>query len=169
MSNHYLSCKNGQIADVLLPLNDIALKKLPLSVTLLKQLVGSGGGVGAKALHTAALFLVYLTDEYCAPAWSRSAHSHLIDSVLNDALRIITGYLLPTPTDHLPILSGIQPAELCRLGAILSLAYRRSLDLGHILYGLLGGSSDTRQGRLKSKRPFVPAAQNLLDNLAELP
>ena len=37
---------------------------------------------------------------------------------------------------HLPVLSGIQPAELCRMGATLSLAYRESLDPDHILYGL---------------------------------
>ena len=41
-------------------------------------------------------------------------------------------------------------------------------DSDHILYGLLSGPSDTRQVRLRSKRPFVPAARNLLDNLARL-
>ena len=112
--------------------------------------------------------LVYSTAEYCAPVWCRSAHTRLIDSVLNDGLRIVTGCLRPTPTDHLPVLSGIQPAELRRMGATLSLAYRGSLDPNHILYGLLSVSSDTRQVRLRSKRPFVPAAQNLLDNLARL-
>ena len=37
-----------------------------------------------------------------------------------------------------------------------------------MLYGLLSGSSDARQERLRSRCPFVPAAQNLLDNLARL-
>ena len=50
----------------------------------------------------------------------------------------------------------------------LSLAHHESLDLDHILYGLLSGSSDTHQVRLRSRRLFVPAAQNLLDNLARL-
>ena len=95
-------------------------------------------------------------------------HTRLIDSVLNDALRIVTGCLRPTPTDHLSVLSGIQPAELRRLGATLSLAYRGSLDTDHILYDLLSGSSDTRQVRLRSRRPFVPGARNRLDNLARL-
>ena len=66
------------------------------------------------------------------------------------------------------VLSGIQPTELRRLGATLSLAHRGSLDPDHILYGLLNGSSDTRQVRLRSRRPFVLAARNLLDNLARL-
>ena len=103
-----------------------------------------------------------------AAVWCRSAHTRLIDNVLNDALHIVTGCLCPTPTDHLPILSGIQPAELHRMGATLSLAHRGSLDPDHILYGVLSGSSDTRQARLRSRRPFVPAAWNLLDNLARL-
>ena len=85
--------------------------------------MGSGWGAGAKTLRIATLSLVYSTAEYCAPIWCRSAHTRLIDSVLNDALRIVTGCLRPTPTDHLPILSGIEPAELRQP----SLAYRGSL------------------------------------------
>ena len=135
-------------------------KKLSSRVTLLRRLVSSGWGAGAKTLRTATLSLVYSTTEYCASVWCRS--------VLNDALRIVTGCLRPTPTDHLPVLSGIQPAELRRLGATLSLAHRGSLDPNHILYDLLSGSSDTSQVRLGSKRLFVPAARNLLDNLARL-
>ena len=49
-----------------------------------------------------------------------------------------------------------------------SLAYRGSLDPDHILHGLLSGSSDTGQVSLRSRRSFVPAARNLLDNLARL-
>ena len=143
-------------------------KKLSSRVTMLRRLVGSGLGGGAKTLRIATLPLVYLAAEYCAPVWCCSAHTRLIDSVLNDALCIVTGCLRLTPTDHLPILSGIQPAELCRLGATLSLDYRGSLDPDHILYGLLSGSSDTHQVRLRSRRPFVPAARNFLDNLARL-
>ena len=142
--------------------------KLSSRVTLLRRLVGLGWGAGAKTLHIATLSLVYSAAEYCAPVWYRSAHTRLIDNVLNDALRIVTGCLRLTPTDHLPVLSGIQPAELRRLGATLSLAHRGSLDSDHILYGLLSGSSDTRQVRLRSRRPFVPGARNRLDNLARL-
>ena len=120
-------------------------KKLISRVTLLRRLVGSGWGAGAKTLRIATLSLVYSTAELCAPVWCRSAHPRLIDSVLNDALRIVTGCLRPTQTDHPPVLSGMQPAELRLLGATLSLAHRGYLDLDHILYGLLSGSSDTRQ------------------------
>ena len=58
----------------------------------------------------------------------------VIDSVLNDALHIVIRCLPPTPTEYLPIRSGIQPAELRRMGVKLFMAYRGSLGRGHILY-----------------------------------
>ena len=130
--------------------------------------MGLGWGAGAKTLCIATLSLVFSTAEYCVPVWCHSAHTHLINSVLNNALCIITGCLHPTPTDHLPVLSGIQPVEVCQLGMTLSLAHHGSLDPNHILYGLLSGPSHTCQVRLRSRCPFVPAAWNLLDNLARL-
>ena len=100
-----------------------------------------------------ATLLVYSTAEYCAPVWCCNAQTRLINSVLNDALRIVTGCLRPSPTDHLPILlSGIQPAALRPLETTFSLAHRGSLDPDHILYGLLNGPSDARQERLRSRR-----------------
>ena len=147
----------------------VALRKILSSrVTLLRRLVGSGWGAGAKTLRIATLSLVYLAAVYCTPVWCCSAHTRLIDNVLNDALRIVTGCLRPTPTNHLPILSCIQPAELRRMGTAFSLAHRGSLEPDHILHGLLSGSSDTGQVRLRSRRPFVPGARNLLNNLARL-
>ena len=143
-------------------------KKLFSCITLLRQLVGSGWGAGAKTLHIATLYLVYSTAEYCAPVWCRSAHTRLIDSILNDAFHIVTGCLRPILMYHLSVLSGIHPAELRQMGATLFLAHCGSLDPDHILYVLSSGSSDNRQVRLRSRRSFVPATQNLLDNLARL-
>ena len=73
-----------------------------------------------------------------------------------------------TPPDHLPLLSDIQPTKLCRLGATFALTYHGSLGPDHILYGLLSEFSDARQERLRSRWPFVPAARNILNNLAGL-
>ena len=72
--------------------------------------------------------------------------------------------LYPTSTDHLPILSGIHPAERRRLGATLSSVFK-SLNPDHILYD---GSSDARQKRIKSRPPFVPASRNLSKNFVGL-
>ena len=85
----------------------------------MRRLVGFGWGADAKTLCISALSMVYCTAEYCAPAWCHSMHTCLIDSILNDALCIVTGCLRPTPTEDLPSLAGIQPAELCRLGVTL--------------------------------------------------
>jgi len=90
--------------------------------------------------------------------WCRSAHAHLIDPTINDALRIVTGCLRPTPADNLPILIGIQPAELRRKGVTLSLV-RRAMEPGHLLHSALTCSSSASARRLKSRHPFVPAAQ----------
>ena len=88
-------------------------KKLYQRVTLLRQLAGSGWGADAKPLCAAALSLVYSTAEYGAQVWSRSDYTRFIDSVLCDTLHIVTGCLCSTSTNHLPILSGIQPVEPC--------------------------------------------------------
>ena len=125
-------------------------KKLPTRITLLRRLADSGWGAGAKIPRTAALSLVYFRAEYCAPVWCSSAYTRLIDNISNDALRIVTKCLRPTPTDHLPILSGTQPAELRRLGAALSLAKCGTLSPDHILRDQLAGSPNVLQERPSS-------------------
>ena len=142
-------------------------KELSTRVALLKRLAGSGCGAGAKTLCI-SLSLVYSTAEYCAPVSCRSAHTRLIDSILTDALRIVIGCLRPTPTDDLPVLTGIQPAELRRLGATLSLANCAIHDLDPVLRGQLVGQQDAHLRRLRSRRPFVPGAWKLLGSLFEL-
>jgi len=69
-------------------------------------------------------------------SWCRSAYIRLIDPTFNDALRIVTGCLRPAPADNLSTLTGIQPAELRRTGATLSLA-RRAMEPGHLLHSAL--------------------------------
>ena len=98
---------------------DALRKKFSTRVALLRRLAGSGWGAGAKTLRISVL---YFTAEYCAPVWCRSTHTHLIDNILNDALPIVTGCLRPIPMEDFAVLTGIQPAELRRLGATLSLA-----------------------------------------------
>ena len=143
-------------------------KKLSTRVALLRRLAGSGWGAGVKILRISALFLVYSTAEHCAPVWCRSTHTRVIDSILNDALRIVTRCLRPTPTEDLPVLAVIQPAELHQLGATLSLANRAIHDSDHVLHGQLVGQQDAHLERLKSRRPFVPAAWKLSGSLSKL-
>ena len=81
-------------------------KKLCARVELLRRFAGTDWGASAKTMRTAALSMVYSTAEYCAPVWCRSAHTRLIDSVLNDALRIVAGCLRPTPSVYLRFLQA---------------------------------------------------------------
>jgi len=90
-------------------------------------------------------------------------YTHLIDPAINDTLRIVTGCLRHTPADNLPNLAGIQPAELRRNGATLSLA-RRAMESGHLLHSALTRPSSANARRLKSRHPFVPAAQQLISS-----
>jgi len=99
----------------------------------LRWIADSGRSAGATTLRTATLNLADLTTEYCAPVWYGSAHTCLIDPANNNALRIVTGWLCPAPADNLPIIAGIQPAELRRNGAKLSLA-PRSMEPGYLLH-----------------------------------
>ena len=141
-------------------------KKLFTCILLLRRRVGSRWGTGAKTLCTAHLPMIYSNAEYCAPAWCCSMHTHLIDSVLNDTLHIVTGYI--HPTDNLPVLLGIQPTELCHQRATLSLANCSSLNPGHVLHGQLTEPQAASKERLKSRHPFAPTVQKLLHNLSEL-
>ena len=104
--------------------------------------------------------MVHSTAEYCAPVCCRSARTRLIDRPINDALRLVTGCLRPTPTDDLYALAGIQPFELRRKRATLFLA-RRAQDPKHMLDERLLSSPNGGHRQLKSRRPFVPAALDL--------
>ena len=84
-------------------------------------------------MRTTTLAPVHSTAEYCAPIWCRSAHTRLINPAINNAMVLVTGCLRPTPADNLPILAAIQPAELRRNRATLSLA-RRAMEPGHLLH-----------------------------------
>ena len=82
---------------------------------LIRRLTGTQWGADAPTLRTAALALVFAPAEYCAPVWCRSAHTHLVDTCLNEAMRTVSGCLRPTPVEYLPILAGIQPLSFAAL------------------------------------------------------
>jgi len=81
--------------------------------------------------------------------------------IINDTLLIVTGWLCPTPTDNLLILTGFQPAELRRNGDTLSLG-RCATESGYLLHSALTRPSSADAQRLKSWHAFVPAAYHLI-------
>ena len=95
--------------------------------------------IGWQCKNTANCSPLPIIVHSCALVWYSSAHTRLIDSVLNDAMRIITGCLRLTPMNYLPILAGIQPVELSRQEAILSLAYQNLMNPKHQLHQLMVG------------------------------
>ena len=77
--------------------------------------------------------------------------------------RKISGkFFLKKSLQTLLVLAGVQPAELRRRGATLIIANYCCLDPDRIL-SQIHGSQDASKKSLKSRRQFVPAAQNLLD------
>ena len=134
-------------------------KKLTPRVALIGRLAGAGWGACATTLRITTLAIVYSTAEHCAPIWSRSAHTHLLDRPIIDALSMVTGCLKPTPNQYLLVFSGNPPAELRRKAATLSLA-RQFLEPGHTLHNYFNRPMTKR--RPKSRKPFVIEAQGLL-------
>ena len=71
-------------------------------------------------------------------------------------------HLLPTlMSSNLPILGGIQAAELRRNGATLSLG-RPAMEPGHLLHSALTRPSSVDARHLKSRHPVLPTAQQLI-------
>jgi len=91
--------------------------KLKNRNNLLMKLAGSTWGASANTLRSSALALCYSAAEYCAPVWSRSAHTSQVEIQLNSTMRLITGTLRPTPLPWLPVLSNIEPPALRRKAA----------------------------------------------------
>jgi len=71
--------------------------KLKNRNNLLVKLAGSTWGASANTLLSSALVLCYSTAEYCAPGWSRSAHTSQVDVQLISTMYLISGTLRATP------------------------------------------------------------------------
>jgi len=84
---------------------------------LLMKLAGSTWGASANTLRSCALALCYSAAEYCAPVWTRPAHTSRVDVQLNSTMRLISGTLRSTPLTWLPVLSNIEPPALWRKAA----------------------------------------------------
>jgi len=91
--------------------------KLKNRNNLLMKLAGSTWGASANTLRSSALVLCYSAAEYCAPVWSRSAHTSRVDVQLNSTMRLISGTLRSAPLPWLPVLSNIELPVLRRKAA----------------------------------------------------
>ena len=69
-------------------------------------------GSSTNNLQLSALALCYSAAEYCAPVWSRLAHTSLVDVQLYSTMHLISGTLHVTPLPCLPVLANIEPPAL---------------------------------------------------------
>ncbi|KAM3864710.1 putative RNA-directed DNA polymerase from transposon X-element [Diretmus argenteus] len=128
--------------------------KVTSRVALIRRLAGTTWGASAKTLRISTQALVFSAAEYCAPVWSRSPHARKVDVAINNALRIITGCLKPTPVFLLPVLAGIAPAGLRREAATLVLARKaqqHDCDYCERAVGIQGRLEDSQE-RLDDRR-----------------
>ena len=72
-------------------------KKLSSRVTLLRLLVGSGWGAGAKTLRIAALSLVHSTAEYSAPVLVSALLNGKITNGTRSIVKMLPGFVLLCP------------------------------------------------------------------------
>ena len=137
--------------------------KTTARVSLIRRLAGSTWGASPQTLRVSTQALVLPVAEYCAPAWSRSPHVTKVDTVINGALRIVSGCWKPTPVSYLPVVAGIAPASLRRNAATLALARKAQEYEWHILHKAT--TTPAPPGRLKSRHPYNKAAQEMLQSI----
>jgi len=125
--------------------------KLKNRNNLLMKLAGSTWGASANTLRSSALTLCYSAAEYCAPVWSRSAHTSRVDVQLNSTMRLISGTLRSTPLPWLPVLSYIEPPALRRKAATDKLVEK---TVKHLLWPIQPDILSPPLLRLTSRKPL---------------
>ncbi len=79
-------------------------------------------------------------------------------------MKLITGCLRPTPTELLPVLSGITPAPLHREHHTHALVTKALTSLSHLLHDLVEQSNLLGPQRLKSRHSFSRHAVRLVNS-----
>ncbi|GFR66767.1 hypothetical protein ElyMa_003691000 [Elysia marginata] len=117
--------------------------------SLLRKLANSNWGADHKTLRTTALALSYSTAEYSSAVWARSCRAKKVDAELNNACRIVTGQLRPTPLPLLYRTAGIAPPDIRRQTHGSTEKHKQETDLRHPLF-----DHSYPRARLKSRKSF---------------
>ena len=108
---------------------------------------------------------MHSTAEYCAPVWCRSAHTRLINPTIDNALRIVTADRMSSSyTSRQPSNSRRYPTCWASSQWSHTALARRAIEPGHLLHSALTRPSSAKARRLKSRHPFVTAAQQLISS-----
>ena len=123
------------------------------------KLAGTDRGAPSPVLRTSAIALVYSVTEYCVPVWGRCAHVQHIDTQLNIAMRTVSDAIRPTNINWLPVLSNIEPPQICRdHGTLQEYKNAQQLRDGVPIKEIL---REPPYSRIRSRRPFVIEAARL--------
>ena len=145
----------GVTLDRTLSFNERAKKvkaKVATRNNLLSKLANSNWGANPSTIRSTALALCFSTAEYCSPVWSKSCHAKNVDAELNNACRIITGNLRPTPLPAVYRLAGIAPPHIRRDAQRRAQKYKQEHDIRHPLCGHI-----PPRRRLPSRSSFMTA------------
>ncbi|KAL1448639.1 hypothetical protein WDU94_001908 [Cyamophila willieti] len=123
---------------------------------IIRKLTGTSWGAQPHVLRTSAIALSLSAAEYAAPVWKSSAHCKQVDVAVNEAARIITGCLKPTPIHKIYALAGIVPPEIRRRVAAEAERNKQMSDNRHPLYG-----HTVQPVRLKSRKSFLQTTYQL--------
>ena len=127
-------------------------------VALVRKLSGTNWDTSFDTLRTSTTALVLAPAEHCALVWCQSTHTKTLDLPLNEAMRIVSGCIRPTPLNFLPPLAGIQPPS-CRRKKLCKRLYYKADNTDHLLNNIL--YSKTPPKRLKSRKPLCPFLESL--------
>ena len=109
-----------------------------------------GGVISASTIRTTVLALCYSVAEYAAPVWSRSHHTHVLDSEFNTACRAITGCLKPTNVEDIYLLARIAPPDIRRDVCARVEKKKQESNVARSLYG-----QNPTESRLRSRSCFL--------------
>ncbi|GFR79776.1 RNA-directed DNA polymerase from mobile element jockey-like [Elysia marginata] len=76
---------------------------------ILRKLARTTWGASQSVLQTSTLALSFNAAEYCAPAWTRSPNTKLVDVKQRESMRTVGGCLKSTPIQWLPTISSFAP------------------------------------------------------------
>ena len=120
---------------------------------ILSKLARTTWGASQTVLRTSTIALCNSVAEYCAPVWTRSSHTQLIDIKLRESMRKIGGCLKSTPTQWLPVISSIAPPHIRREEANQKMIMKIEDMPDNIPLKQIFNSAPITS-RLKSRKPF---------------
>jgi len=107
-------------------------------------------------LRTSALALCFSAGEYAALAWKNSSHAKHVDIALNEAVRIITETMKPTPLHKIYPIAGIALLDVRRQIIAETERGKQINDTRHTLH-----QYEPQHRKLKSRKSFMVSRQDI--------